>query len=63
MIELGWDVKRFWVYQIRDEIQQCVKEIADWVTSKQSPSSNSTQPVEPIQTPPQVKPTDDGGFP
>jgi hypothetical protein len=30
MIELGWEVKRFWVYQVRDELGECVAEIQDW---------------------------------
>lgn len=31
LIELGWDIKRFWVYQIRDELQKCVKIIQAWL--------------------------------
>lgn len=30
LFELGWDVKRFWVYQIRDNLDSCVKEISAW---------------------------------
>lgn len=30
MIELGWDVKRFWVYQVRDELPWCVSEVKKW---------------------------------
>jgi very-short-patch-repair endonuclease len=30
LIELGWDVKRFWVYEIRDEMDACVQYVADW---------------------------------
>lgn len=30
MIELGWDVKRFWVYQIRDNMEFCIQSIKDW---------------------------------
>jgi very-short-patch-repair endonuclease len=30
MIELGWDVKRYWVYQIRDDLERCVREIKSW---------------------------------
>jgi very-short-patch-repair endonuclease len=33
MIELGWEVKRFWVYQIRDEMQQCVDWVKDWLNN------------------------------
>lgn len=31
MYELGWDVKRFWVYQIRDDLGWCVKEVLNWL--------------------------------
>ena len=30
LFELGWDVKRFWVYQIRDEIPKCIEQIRQW---------------------------------
>jgi very-short-patch-repair endonuclease len=30
LFELGWDVKRFWVYQIRDDLQSCIDEIKNW---------------------------------
>ena len=29
--ELGWDVKRFWVYQIRDDLENCILEIENWI--------------------------------
>ena len=44
MIELGWDVKRFWVYQVRDEIQYCIKEIMDWISEKQSVATDTKNP-------------------
>lgn len=31
LYELGWDVKRFWVYQIRDELNTCIDQIKEWV--------------------------------
>lgn len=31
LIELGWDVKRFWVYEIRDRLPECVKQVQQWV--------------------------------
>lgn len=31
LIELGWDVMRFWVYQVRDELHSCVERVAKWV--------------------------------
>ncbi len=33
LFELGWDVKRFWVYQIRDELEKCIDEIQNWCIS------------------------------
>jgi len=30
MFELGWDVMRFWVYEIRDDIDGCIRRIKDW---------------------------------
>lgn len=32
MIEMGWEVKRFWVYQIRDQRPQCVNWISHWLS-------------------------------
>lgn len=34
LYELGWDVKRFWVYQLRDELPKCIKQIQQWVEHK-----------------------------
>lgn len=34
LFELGWDVKRFWVYQIRDDLQGCINQIKDWLNNK-----------------------------
>lgn len=31
LIELGWEVKRFWVYEIRDRLPECVQIIRNWV--------------------------------
>lgn len=33
LMELGWDVMRFWVYQVRDELDLCVKRVDGWLTS------------------------------
>jgi very-short-patch-repair endonuclease len=33
LIELGWDVQRFWVYELRDEMQRCVQLVDDWCDS------------------------------
>jgi len=31
LMELGWDVMRFWVYQVRDEIAQCLARVHRWL--------------------------------
>ncbi len=31
LIELGWDVMRFWVYQIRDDKEHCISRIQAWL--------------------------------
>ena len=31
LFELGWDVKRFWVYQVRDDIDWCVEQVKQWI--------------------------------
>jgi very-short-patch-repair endonuclease len=36
LIELGWDVQRFWVYEVRDELQRCVRRVQDWTDKKQT---------------------------
>lgn len=33
LIELGWDVMRFWVYQIRDALPDCVRRVQEWYES------------------------------
>jgi very-short-patch-repair endonuclease len=30
LIELGWDVIRFWVYQVRDDLDACVERVRRW---------------------------------
>lgn len=36
LIELGWDVQRFWVYEVRDELQRCVQRVQGWVAAMQA---------------------------
>ena len=31
VMELGWDVMRFWVYQVRDDIDTCVARVQRWI--------------------------------
>ncbi|HIC44934.1 MAG TPA: DUF559 domain-containing protein [Sulfurimonas sp.] len=33
MMELGWDVMRFWVYQVRDELDQCLARVQNWIAN------------------------------
>lgn len=33
LFELGWDVMRFWVYEIRDDMDGCIKRIQQWISS------------------------------
>ena len=35
LIELGWDVMRFWVYEVRDELPKCVARVRAWVLAGQ----------------------------
>ena len=30
MFELGWDVMRFWVYEVRDDMESCVERVREW---------------------------------
>lgn len=30
LIELGWEVQRFWVYEVRDELDRCVERLKRW---------------------------------
>ena len=31
LIELGWEVKRFWVYEVRDRLPECVQFVKSWI--------------------------------
>jgi very-short-patch-repair endonuclease len=30
LMELGWDVMRFWVYQVRDDLERCIYRVQQW---------------------------------
>ncbi|NLE44329.1 MAG: DUF559 domain-containing protein [Chloroflexi bacterium] len=30
LMELGWDVMRFWVYQVRDDLDGCIRRVRQW---------------------------------
>ena len=34
LIELGWDVMRFWVYEVRDNLDDCVARVEAWTTGE-----------------------------
>ena len=34
LIEMGWDVMRFWVYQLRDDMPACVQRVRNWAQMK-----------------------------
>ncbi|MBL1148327.1 MAG: AAA family ATPase [Pseudomonadota bacterium] len=34
MYELGWDVMRFWVYEIRDDLDNCIAKVREWQEQK-----------------------------
>lgn len=36
LYELGWDVQRFWVYEIRDELEKCVEKVIRWCEKSRS---------------------------
>jgi very-short-patch-repair endonuclease len=33
LFELGWDVLRFWVYEIRDDTNGCVERVKQWLNN------------------------------
>lgn len=34
LYELGWDVMRFWVYEIRDDMPKCISRVKKWLNTK-----------------------------
>ncbi|TLF44822.1 AAA domain-containing protein [Maribacter aurantiacus] len=34
LIELGWDVQRFWVYELRDNMDACINRIENWINNQ-----------------------------
>lgn len=34
LMELDWDVMRFWVYEIRDDTDTCIQRVQNWINSK-----------------------------
>jgi very-short-patch-repair endonuclease len=33
LIEMGWDVLRFWVYEIRENLPACISRVAEWASA------------------------------
>lgn len=40
LIELGWDVMRFWVYQVRDDFERCLLRVQRWIDRKTDSDRN-----------------------
>lgn len=36
LIENGWDVKRFWVYEVRDDFDGCISRVRKWIENTQA---------------------------
>lgn len=43
LIELGWEVKRFWVYEIRDHMEECVEWIRNWADTAEESGARRSQ--------------------
>jgi len=41
LMELGWDVTRFWVYQVRDDLDQCVRRVKRWLNQSNEESQSA----------------------
>jgi len=41
LMELGWDVMRFWVYQVRDDLEECIARIDRWVSGRPKVDSHN----------------------
>ncbi len=35
MFELGWDVMRFWVYEVRDDMEGCIQRVRSWLEERE----------------------------
>ena len=46
LIELGWDVMRFWVYQVRDDLATCVNRVRQWKDETTTATSQSEAVAE-----------------
>jgi very-short-patch-repair endonuclease len=42
LYELGWDVMRFWVYEIRDDLAGCIRKVSAWRTKQAYEINNSS---------------------
>jgi len=41
LYELGWDVMRFWVYEIRDDLAGCIRKVLAWQTKQTNDIKNT----------------------
>ncbi|HUB11772.1 MAG TPA: AAA domain-containing protein [Acetobacteraceae bacterium] len=57
LIEMGWDVLRLWVYEVRDRLPECVARVASWMeTADALPDVTDTVP-HPIDTSAEMGPS------
>jgi very-short-patch-repair endonuclease len=49
LIEMGWDVLRLWVYEVRDSLPACVARVAAWAEDADSLPSNHAAKVAPLR--------------
>ncbi|MCZ7534452.1 MAG: DUF559 domain-containing protein [Acidimicrobiia bacterium] len=43
LLELGWDVQRFWVYQIRDDMEGSIERVQSWIEDSPTTPSATTR--------------------
>ncbi len=44
LFELGYDVMRFWVYEIRDDLANCVRRVKCWMEAAEAQQESSDEP-------------------
>ncbi|MEQ1664426.1 MAG: AAA domain-containing protein, partial [Bdellovibrionales bacterium] len=43
LIELGWEVQRFWVYQLKEDMNLCVRSILNWANDAATPEQHASK--------------------
>lgn len=39
LLELGWEVRRFWVYEVRDQLDDCFEWVRRWAADAEGASA------------------------